>query len=264
MTVRRAFLTAVVALGFLGLYALTAHADIVPVAPADWIGSRSTPGLGTPDGIVAYDGWNADRDGLLLSWNIQKVGANYLYSYALDDEEVSSRIEPGPLHFILEVSHAMNGNNVDQFIWDTHYYYTVGSGPLTEADMAFEGPHWWYADALTPGNTNSNGNGGDPNLPANIYGIKFFFGDPEEQDFHYFSFMSTQPPVWGDFYTKDGKQGGVVCTAWNSGIGVEGEGPRDFTGWIPTPDNIPEPSSLLLLVLGSSAVLGSKLRSRKK
>jgi hypothetical protein len=110
-------------------------------------------------------------------------------------------------------------------------------------------------------------------MPDDLYGIKFTPTDKTAASSYTFTFQSTQNPVWGDFYAKDGSGGGppplVWATAWNSSFGSDPTSlTTDFTPWIPVPDTestrIPEPSSLLLLVLGSSAVLGSKLRSRKK
>ena len=249
---KNAFLTALVALGLLALQPLAAHADMVPVGPADLTGSRSTPDA---SGIVAADGWTDANGGFKISWTIvdpqDSLSGHWEYSYTLSNADGSAPTIPGLSHWLLEVSPVITSDNVGGYIFDS--------------DPAFIGPQTWSPPP--PGKSNVN-------MPGDLYGIKFTPTDNTEESSYTFTFQSTQNPVWGDFYAKDGNQrqpdgSHIWATAWNSDFGTDPTSlTTDFTGWIPVPDTestrIPEPSSLLLLVLGSSAVLGSKLRSRKK
>lgn len=244
MTVRRVFLTAVVALGFLGLYALTAHADMVP-APLG-TGSRSTP---PGSGVISTDGWDpAALHGFEIAWDIQMLGAQqYQYTYSFLELDGVTPVEPEADNFILEFGPGLTAAQVAARISNVQGYDSVAG---------------WQAIGYSAVQTWTSGT--ETNLPSALYGIKFgalYFPIP---DLAYYKVRFTWPyaPIWGDFYLSDGLHEHVVCTAYNTGEGVEGE-TSPFTDWIPTP-GIPEPSSLLLLVLGSSAVLGSKLRSRKK
>jgi len=55
---------------------------------------------------------------------------------------------------------------------------------------------------------------GNPNMPENFYGIKFNpVGDGQTS--LTWSFYSNRVPVWGDFFAKDGKTGGVNNVAYN-------------------------------------------------
>jgi len=244
---RRELLAVVLALG---LCPLAAYADFVPVGSGDLIGSRTTP---PASGVVAADGWTDGNGGFTISWEITSstVSASgyWEYEYTID-------VDDGPdlSHWLLEVSPIITEGNLGQY-FPTGFY---SDDPYFQV----EGPVTWGADPLSPNNTSPGGNNGNPNLPADIYGLSF----GTEQDL-LVGFWSTQQPVWGDFYAKDGKHEGIVATAWNSGFGSDpDDSTTDFTGWIPVPDTtggggpppVPEPASLILLMLGTSAVLGRR------
>jgi hypothetical protein len=253
---KKGFLTALVALAFLALQPLAAYADMVPVTGSDLVGSRSSPGGLTPDGLVVADGWTEADGGFKISWTIvapQDSASGYWeYSYTISDANGDIPLDKGLSHLTLEVSTIITSDNVDSYIFHTN--------------QPFEGPDTW-----------SPGNGNTQDQPADLYGIKVppSGTDTPIPDADYtFSFWSTQNPVWGDFFAADGSQrqpdgSHIFATAWNANFGTDPtSSTTDFLGWIPVPDTestsrIPEPSALLLLVLGASGVLGSRLRRRK-
>jgi hypothetical protein len=199
---------------------LAASADLLNV---DLSGSRSTPSTG---GVVASDGWMAgDNGGFTISWEITTVGNNFLYQYTFTNFDETSPTTPGISHLLLEVS----DNFMPADIWGAtiNGISVTAVGPTT-----FVGTN---IPATTPGDNNGN-----PNLPANLFGIKLELPamDPSPDPIT-FSFTSTRAPMWGDFYVKDGKQDGVIATAWNTAIGTDpGVNTIDFTGWIAVPNTV--------------------------
>jgi len=233
---KKLFLAVVAAM----LFPLVAHADFVLV------GSRSTP---ISSGVVADDGWTDASGGFTISWVITGSSGSWEYSYTIDTAD-----GPDLSHWLLEVSPMITAENVGGYIFN---FNTDPSDP-SDPDPPFEGPEWW-GPSYDQGNNN-------PNMPADLWGINIDIDIGFEGSSHTFTFESTQQPVWGSFYANDGQpQGDVWATAWNTGIGTDPESSAtDFTNWIPVPDTtagggppiIPEPTSLLLLALGASSVLG--------
>lgn len=224
---------------------MSASAGPILVGSDDWVGSRTTP---DPSGVVGAGGWDDSNAGFEIAWNIVDASSsdsgNWEYEYSFANADGSQPLDPELSHWLLEVSEAITPDNVDSVIFDTNF-------------DPFEGPKSWSGE--DPGN---------PNLPAEIHALKL---DTAQTTY---TFESTQAPVWGDFYAKDGKQGGVDVTAWNTEIGTDpDETTSDFTGWIPTPDTttttvdttpVPEPSTLALAGIGMSCLMGSRLRRRRK
>jgi hypothetical protein len=58
----------------------------------------------------------------------------------------------------------------------------------------------WPADPLFPNQTQQGANGGNPNLGTDLYGVKL--DTPSNTVGGTYTFRSTQPPIWGDFYIK--------------------------------------------------------------
>ena len=207
-------------------------ADTIFVTGSDLIGSRTTPDA---SGVVAADGWAAASGGFMLGWNISNVAGIWNYSYQIRNADGTVPTEPNLSHIILEVSSIINDDNLARYLWD--FNVSPASGD---------------PQGYTTGGSN-------PNMPAaGIYGIKFDNPDNVEPYLGYnISFKSTQAPIWGDFYAKDGKHDAVWATAWNTGFGTDPTSTTtSFVDWIPTPDTVqvPEPGILILLGLAMSAV----------
>ena len=263
--VRRALLTAVLALGFLAFQPFGAYADVVPIPPPPipvdpvyWEASRSTPDT---SGIIAADGWTQANGGFLITWTITSQSDHWEYTYTISNNDTSKTrpTDPELSHWILEVSPESD----DEL------------GPLIipgSASFTYQGPQTWTQDA-SPDPTDPGHNNGNSNLPVDLYGIRILFSasrPDDDPDSYVFSFWSARQPVWGDFYAKDGKHDDILAVAWNSDILTEPTLGGPFTGYIPVPDTtpgggggpIPEPSSLLLLILGGCGVLASRLRRK--
>jgi hypothetical protein len=166
-------------------------------------------------------------NGFEIQWSISEGGLGYIYTYALTSDG-STPLVGGPSHLILEVS--LDAPNA-----------------LYKVDGTFLTPQIWGSSPSNPG------------IPGDVYGIKLDFGATT------YSFESTQAPMWGDFYSKDGEAGGLgVNYAYNSGFGTTPTSP--FGGWIRVPDTtrVPEPGTVLLLGTGLVMMAGFGRRKLRK
>jgi hypothetical protein len=159
------------------LLAAPASASIIwgTDASGELIGSRDS--IITPSGgITATDGWAGGN--FELSWVITPVNSHweYVYTVSTAQKEIS--------HFILEVTE--DGNPFNTF-GDTD---------------AFEGPKTW-----------SEGSG-NPDMPNDIYGIKFDFGGSPVT----YTIVTDREPVYGVFYAKDGRDDGDEVVAWSNAL----------------------------------------------
>lgn len=195
----------------------------------DATGVRSIPDA---NGIHATENWLTD--GFTLSWEITQNNGNFHYVYNISGTE-GGHLSKELSHIILELSPNINEENFANLIKNL---------TLTGATIKEVTDPKLYTPS-DPGNSN-------PGLPGNVYGFKIDFDDDEQTFPIKIEFDSTRIPVWGDFYVKDGKNGGNDVYAYNVGLGSD---PtlltQDFTNWIPTPDTqdvpIPEPSTYILL-----------------
>jgi len=141
-------------------------------------------------GIDATAQWNSTST--TFAWTVKDVGAvggsilwQYDYTFTVPDKNIS--------HLLLEVT--------DPAAFTDFRVLTLS--PSNDSPKNF-----------TPGDGNSN-----PNMPGNLYGLKY---EVTNTNTYTFSFTTLRSPVWGDFYAKDGKSGGpgggIDVTAWNTGF----------------------------------------------
>ena len=157
----------------------------IPVLPADYTGSRTTP---STSGVGATGGYTEANGGFKISWNISFDGTFWNYSYTFTNKN-DTTLSPDASHWILEISPEVPFSNISQYIFNANA--TVVTPP---------GGNPWPADPLFPNQTQQGDNGGNPNLGTNLYGIKFDTGSDVVGGVY--TFRSTQPPIWGDFYVK--------------------------------------------------------------
>lgn len=194
----RNFLTAAVAAAVLAA-ASAAHAGSVLVGQSNWSGTRTTA-----DGIVGLSGWSHANGGLSISWNITYNAGVFTYKYTFANAD-GSPLSKSVSHFNIETSSTFTDANV-----------------LDGSDGDIEGPK-------------THTGAGNPDMPGNLYGIKFDFGGSNPT----YTLVTDRAPIWGDFYAKDGKTNGKDNVAYNVGFGTDPTAlTTDFTNWVATPDTL--------------------------
>ncbi|HOP40569.1 MAG TPA: PEP-CTERM sorting domain-containing protein [Geobacteraceae bacterium] len=196
-------------------------------------GLSYTGSISSGDGLYGTASWSNNAG---LSWvveyNPDTMLWTYTYTFSVDHKS--------PSHEIIEVS---SGNNI-----------FTSANIIDASGNIDEGPTWFYSN--DPGNSN-------PGLPADVYGIKW--DSPSDSLTDTWWIVTDRAPMWGDFYSKDGKEAGVSLLAYNTGFGYDtyaliGDGNAynetngwawvlvpDSTGGIPPQEVVPEPGTLLLL-----------------
>ena len=176
-------------------------------------------------GIFANDGW-ADGN-FSITWEINNVGGSLPWEY----------------NYTIYAAGLTGGQAISHWIFEVSNVSTARY--LFPEDLVVEGPKTWV-----PGT-------GNPYMPGDLFGIKFdeLSGNPNS-----FTFYSTQPPMWGDFYAKDGNNPVSAepfdkVIAYNIGFGTDPTG-NDYTNWIAVPDTVtvPEPGILILLGIAMTAI----------
>jgi len=186
-------------------------------------------------GVFGTAGWSTSSDGLEITWAItDNLNGTWTYRYDLTDEE-GETLRKTPSHIIIELS-------------DVDVVITPDSLEIKQ--------DW----STQPGNSN-------PGLPGSLLGVKIGWGSED-----YVEFIADRAPKWGDFYAKDGVDGGDDVYAYNLGFGTEpADLATDFSPWIAVPDTegggppqgtvIPEPTTIALLGLGLGGLF---LRRRRR
>lgn len=246
------------------------------LASAAFIGTRST----TNGGIIADDDWSIGNGGFRVDFTVTQVGPLWEYDYVFKDAD-GSGLDPSISRFIkLEVSQNVPGA-VHQLISD-------GTPPHNPGDLITLTPslysfHLWDAPASDPS--------------YDLYSI--FVGDDndnlaDELSDDHITFLSTQGPMWGSFYVRDGNSGNGPAEAINRGFN-DGVFPKPGGGtfssvggrpefdplqdpnalslknWILVPDTyntntVPEPTTFVLILPALVAALayGRRCRARRR
>lgn len=229
----------------------------IQLAPGESKTGTPSP-LTYSSGLDAEDGWAVEGEATLTGTVLLLAdGSAFVYTYTFS---TPTSISKGISHIIIEASPAGDlpaFGSLSGDIFDVSF--TAGGVAVTSYDLSI-------------GN-NFAGGGANPSMPGDMFGIKF--SDPYDENEKQFdettwtvSFKSLRVPVWGDFYAKDGVDGGVVAEAWNLGFTNPDSDPDDQVGalHIPVPDSavIPEPAAFLIWsLLGALGGAGAWWRKQK-
>lgn len=185
-------------------------------------------------GSMVFNSTNGGKyDGreIAIHWNITRNAGTGIYTYEYNFTNNGKTEKPS--HFILEVSDNFTNDNLLSANGATELrQYTVGE----------------------PSN---------PDMPADIYGIKFDYESPS------YVFTTDRMPVYGDVYTKKGSARNVRSrgTAWNDGFGVAPTNDLvDYSKWVARPDSIPgaQVPSPAAVFAGMFLCAGSILQRRRR
>ena len=209
--------------------------------PITYMGSLSVAG-GGGDGILIASGTVWNNPTMKLSWVVDNATTpgRWHYSYTLQTPGPGAAIS----HIIFEVSDA-----------DPGPAFTLANlfAPTTN-------PAGWIALVDGIEVQEYDAGEGNPDMPGSVYGIKF--NAAMEATVLTISFDSDRIPVWGDFYAKDGKVGGIFNTVYNAGFADPDPlaAPHDGAemNHLLVPDSItvqvPAPAAIVLAAIGVGLV----------
>jgi hypothetical protein len=168
------------------------------------------------NGITGTGDWTS---GFNLSWQISKNSGVWTYEYTVstDNKDIS--------HFILEVT-------------DDEYGFSILNGSSSGIDS--EAPKTYESG------------GGNPGMPNPFYGIKFDFGAAGGAITY--TLVTDRSPVYGVFYAKDGKTGGVDNIAHSNALSYSDFRTNDglvALDFIVRPNGAPVPVPGAVWLLGS-------------
>lgn len=183
----------------------------------------------TGGGMYATGGWSGGN--AELSYAVSESGGlfTYVYHWVTESKDLS--------HIIFGVSDTFTSSNL-----------------FSGTTAGWELGTW----------SNAQGNS-NPGIPSPLYGLKFAGTDTDET----FTLVSDRAPICGDFYAKDGRDGGQNVYAFNSAYGSGmvdclGSG-ESLDGYVLVPDTktsrVPEPGTMALLGVG---MIGLMLRKKTK
>lgn len=156
----------------------------IPVSPANYTGSRTTPEI---SGIGSTGGYLEENGGFKIAWDISFDGTYWNYSYTLTNTD-GTTVSPDVSHWIIQISPEIPLENIEDYIFDAN------------ATVVTPGGGFWVGDPNWPDTTQAGANNGNPNLPGDLIGVKFDTNSGAVSGVY--TFKSVEPPIWGDFYIK--------------------------------------------------------------
>lgn len=172
-----------------------------------------------------------------LTWTVtQNADQTWHYDYTLNVYKYDIS------HFIIEVSQSFSLSDMQNA--------TALQGSFGSVEL----------DVFSQGN-------GNPGMSGTVNGIKF---DNTNGSTLQVSFDSARVPVWGDFYAKGGKAGGVQNAIWNTGFSAADPTVPAHNGseqgHILVPDSrtgdVPEPATLALIAAGAGLMIHRRRSSK--
>ncbi len=165
----------------LGVFAIIAAVALA--MPAQAGDSIFIGGLSVGNGLIATNNWSDPATS--LSWVVDNVTTPGMwhYEYTLTVPTGSQAMS----HIIIEVSDA-----------DPGPAFTLANlfAPATD-------PAGWIAAGIEVQEYDAGGD--NPGMPGSVYGIKFNAAQDADARVLTLSFDSDRVPVWGDFYSKGGR-----------------------------------------------------------